>query len=184
MRKLSPDWEPRGINEFKLRFGDSVSPGIKWEAEVTSEVAGEIAFVQLVQVYAEEIHPSISPNKRIKSSDFAYVLDTSFPYQSHTLLRPNIKGKAFDDDSPDHPIDEKTYILRQDMFQTYLIFQPTGGIYVTLARLDWFWMAEAEKDASGNWTITSSNAYVSASYDYSGVVVYNDNQKFLTWDIN
>jgi hypothetical protein len=115
-------------------------------------------------------------------------LDSGFPYpvgftidqngQPHSVM-PNggytwgVSGTGYSGDSP-----SQTYTTGDldgggtdwyestaaDFFSTWLMYCPSGGVWVPLQRVDWSWIGTATKDASGHWAAVGvANAPASAT---------------------
>jgi hypothetical protein len=49
-----------------------------------------------------------------------------------------------------------SFLKKNDQFQTYVQFQPNGGIPVTIGLINWSWNGDVEQ-AGGVWGLSSSN---------------------------
>ena len=62
-----------------------------------------------------------------------------------------------------------------DSFQSYLMFRPSGApyenIFVAIARVDWLWIATAQKQ-NGSWSIIT---------DFCPPPRFHDEDKFPEW---
>jgi hypothetical protein len=57
------------------------------------------------------------------------------------------------DDSPGERLDEWKDYSRHDIFHLYVMYRPTGGIWVPLREAQWDWSAHASMDDQGVWSL-------------------------------
>ncbi len=152
---------------FNTNNGASVSAPVTFNTYVLppSDFSGTATYAQLVEssdsyytsVYGLAIHNG-------ESTGGNFWLDNNYPYALDTP-----QFLSWDDDPVkfvthnDHPGLEPgqfpfcTSISITNLFKTYLQFQPTGGIPVTIGRIDWGWSCNAtESNGMWSWTLTTN----------------------------
>tara|TARA_R110002073_G_C9447989_1_gene577844 strand:- start:1182 stop:2069 length:888 start_codon:yes stop_codon:yes gene_type:complete len=132
------------------------SPGIVFHYDSnTPNAPGNFYWVQVVgssNVFRTDV--SGVPQRRIVSGP---VLDGTVPY-SAVFADPRGTGGTVLIDSPGEPLDPGfSSYSRNDSFETYLLFQATGGFPVPISISTWSWGFSAESsDGGATWTLTSS----------------------------
>ena len=167
------------------------SSGIMWGAKVNPPIGGEIALCQLVDNWASFTYTA-GNSKRYKSSE--YELDTSFPAYgisnsvatNYTPITESVEDIIINEtynlyltDAPGVDLqDDKTMMTLRNDFKTYLLYKPSGGIWVTLELMEWEWHGHAYKN-SGVWTLfpSASGNSGGASQDSIELPVWNKNIK-------
>jgi hypothetical protein len=135
-----------------LAFGDNTTDGITWNVTVTTPAdgAGNVALTQVVQVTNTHILDPQGTQQTLTTGS-AYVLDGTPQYPGTPVALPASREASFAiRDAPGTTL--ATSIKHQsdsESFKTYLMYQPSGGIWVTLASMTWSWGGAATK-GSGN----------------------------------
>jgi hypothetical protein len=167
---------------LSLHFGSwrsNTSYGITWNASVSTTLngAGQIAFTQLFN--ADDHITDSQGSKEKRTTNGNYVLDDPTPYGGTTVsVGSNATGNITGNDSPTSPLDNslKTF-SRNDAYDLYLMYKPTGGIWVTLSVLHWAWAGSATKNSqTGSWSLDSGSACYSidTSIDSTLLPEWND----------
>lgn len=130
-----------------LSWGKPVagSTGISWNYKVSGAPAGSIAVAQTLDFDNSEY---IAPNGAlvVLTDSAGWQLDNSFPYDSYSVS----SGSTYvDDDSPGFNLDNLPQgyaspafvasLSYNEQFTDYFMFQPTNGIWVTLAQQSHSW---------------------------------------------
>jgi hypothetical protein len=143
-------------NELELLFGGTNSPGIvlTWTVTTPANGAGQVAITQLSNFVRRHTLDDPASTKQKYTSNGDYVLDkenvdptpigsseikssSTFEDTPGTVLKADYKKKAAD-----------------EQFQSYLVYKPSGGIWVTLRILPWNWSGSASKNMSV-WSLDS-----------------------------
>ena len=160
---------PISVRFGYMRYGSSApnEQGIRWDAEVSAPDigAGQIAFLQLVNVYRTRTLKDLSNTVEVWTSNGQYYLDTIGSTPLYGDDATTIGGGATQvhskTDTPGSPL-STIYQRRSaaDEFQLYLMYRPSGvdSIWVTLRRLDWFWSGAAVRDGNDEWIMESGQA--------------------------
>jgi hypothetical protein len=164
---------PISIRLGYLRFGYPApnEEGIRWNAEVTAPDigSGQIAFVQLVNLYRTRTLKDEGNTTEIWTSNGQYYLDTSggnplYGDDSTTIGGGATQAHSKSDSpgSPLHSVSPPGYQRRSanDNFRLYLMYKPSGddSIWVTLRRLDWLWSGAAARNESDEWVMESGQS--------------------------
>lgn len=145
-----------------LAFGNESINGITWNITVTTPAggAGNVVLTQLVEATNTHILDPQGTLQTLTTSP-AYVLDTDPQYQKSIQAWPASQQGSFDlDDTPGTTL--STSIKHQydsEPFRTYLMYQPTRGIWVTLGSLPWSWSGAATKGTAGVWTLDAGSSH-------------------------
>ena len=120
---------------------------------VKSKYSGAANYVQLISA---SDYGDFYPYHQDTSGSF--VLDNTYPYNdSDKTIQADIKNTVDLTDTPSMP--GLYTIAVDDNFKDYLIFKPDGdpqNIYVSLARVDWYWRAAATLSIiSPYWSVTN-----------------------------
>jgi hypothetical protein len=163
----------------ELHFGSNASPGIRWNAEVTTPNggAGEIAFTQRIKTLRRFTLNDGTKQKLTSGDEFILDDGLGIQYDGTTSIGSNDTKTHSRNDTPGNILtqnDMKT--SADDNFELYLMYRPTGGIWVTLRKLEWHWKGSASKDVAGNWTLDSGST--SASVDPGS----SDSTELPEWD--
>ena len=149
-----------------------------WTARVSvpPKFSGTATYTQLIQRNtAYQLSGHIAPTT--DTTDGQFWLDSNDPYAkdaqpalSWTDVPP---GPAVShQDSPGYgPSAFIGSLAIDDHFQTYLRFQPAGGIRVTIDRIDWTWTVNASED-NGAW---------SELHQVTGPTEHRDDDSFPEW---
>ena len=80
------------------------------------------------------------------------------------------------DDTPGVPVAGTTHVVADYSFVLYLMYQPAGGIWVTLRTLTWSWDNPATLNRrTGLWAVVSApNYHVGAAVDASVLPQWKD----------
>jgi len=145
-----------------LALGNEATPGITWNITVTTPAggAGNVALTQVLQVTNTHI---LSPQgtQQTLTTGSAYVLDGTPQYSGIEESWPASREGTFSlYDAPGSTL--TTNISQQndsENFKTYLMYQPTGGIWVTLESMTWSWSGAATKGSGNVWTLNSGSSH-------------------------
>ena len=158
---------------YSLTFGTTVdangnplpiSYGIRFYGQVTTPAngAGTIALVQVVTNTLRTYTASGGTRWKYSSHGLNYVdtfLDV-FMFDTKAINASQTQTNA-DADTPNQGLNcsNITYTVN-DQFKTYLIYQPTNGIWVTLQSVCWNWSGSTTNDNSEQctWTRISGSA--------------------------
>jgi hypothetical protein len=145
-------------------FGDG-RPG-KEGVKLTAKVAlapgsigkGEVAFVQVATSHATWTERGEKWERTTGQDQF---LDPNMNAKQVTYLPPTAisdgETKTIDMvDSPADPVGTFTEFTRDDQFTTYVMYRPENGIWVTLSRMNWFWMVNATRQGAA-WQLRQKN---------------------------
>lgn len=138
--------------------------GIRFYGQVTTLTngAGTIAFVQVVTSALRAYTASDGTKWKHASHGTNYVdgFLSAFRFGS-TDISASETRTAYTEDTPGNGLncDEKARSVN-DQFKTYIVYQPTNGIWVTLRSVNWYWNGAATNTASANcsWIRVSGSA--------------------------
>jgi hypothetical protein len=158
-----------GVGNLALTFGGEQGtdrPGIRWTARVRGPGApGEFAFTQLMTINRRRVFTldgGPGPVTAVTSNG-AWVLDEVVHYPMDPLddseerdTAPSVMREQVElvsDDSPATPLFQdprKPEVYSEahveEHFRTYLMWKPTGGIWIAVAMMEWFWKGTAVYD--------------------------------------
>jgi len=144
---------PENPNVKTLTYGvndeQGYSPGMICDASVTAPAlfGGKVKIVQTMK-YDNRIKAG-DPNDPIPwrmTSNGNWELDTVDPALEKSIYPGATKLLDFDDAPGGAPLlSNYFWASANEQFETYVMFQPTGGIYVPVGLLTWGWTAVADK---------------------------------------
>jgi len=90
------------------------------------------------------------------STSGEYWLDNSTTFgDSHQINYSDMMGADLTyGDAPGIQVSANSYVQKTDNFLTYIQFQPSEGISVTIGIIDWGWVGDAEK-SGGFWSLAT-----------------------------
>ena len=146
------------------------SPGITYAGSVTTDGVGQGQFeiIQLIQETGTLTNSSDGSQQTLDTG--GYVLDDDggghIPYHNTVVAIGNsasqsIPANANMHDNPDQDADGCAVVTVAFAFHTYLMYQPTGGIWVTISEFDW--------SCGGTATLNPANPPNPPSWTVSGV---------------
>jgi hypothetical protein len=159
------------VNPLQVLFytnnGASVSAPVNFQTYVLPpyNFSGTATYAQLV-LSSDSYYTSVYglPVHNGESTGGNYWLDNNYPYAADTP-----QYVSWDDDPVKYVAHGDTpgleqgnfpfvnYLSITNLFRTYLQFQPTGGIPVTIGRIDWGWSCIAtESNGIWSWTLTTN----------------------------
>lgn len=159
MTQLLPSGSPT-----KLSCGDApASPCIRFDAYVTTSFKDRLEFVQILNVYSDDIEMQGGQHYSCSSGNG---LDNNYPF----LPEISEPGGGYTWDAPDLPLDtaavEGTPISHDVTFWAtmYLLWQveKPNAIFVPLGSSEWKWHAKAVM-TKGVWSVTSASVVPSPS---------------------
>ena len=143
----------------------SASASCNWSAKVRppDNFSGYAKYVQLVKrnTIWNAVALGICVGKPPDTTGGHFLLDNSNPYPDPgtptRLTWNNYSSYVNHSDSPGYGTNLCDSIFVDDHFETYLQFQPDGGIPVTIDRIDWGWSGNAiESNHSWSWSFPTS----------------------------
>jgi hypothetical protein len=140
---------------------DSTAGEMEWTAEVSGDYTrfpGTVTYVQLISrtlTYDSTLLPYY-PNHSGSTIGEPY-LDGSYPYHCVTL-EDQSAFQITQTLSDDPGIEDSFYSFAEvtDTFNDYICYTPSGGIPITIGRVDWAWHGKAQT-SGGMWSLTISN---------------------------
>lgn len=166
-----------------LTFGGELGsrrPGIRITARVRGPgTPGEFAFTQLMTIHRSRVYAlnGVLQAPVVATSNDVYVLDEVVHYPidlpdggmgerdtAPSAMREEVE--LVSDDSPSTPLGqerhrpERIYMESEvdEQFRTYLMWKPTGGIWISVALLEWFWKGKAVYTAATHtWSLESGD---------------------------
>lgn len=121
--------------------------GIQWDAviNVPSAGAGELGFVQLTSYSRSSTSDGVT---KTSSTGGSAVLDGGdMIYGSGSIGGGGSVGTG-DQDSPGNSVNGTQSTSFSDSFQLYLVYRPSGGIWVTLSKMNWSASASSSYDTT------------------------------------
>ena len=150
---------PIDVRYGRFIIGDANIPGITWDAKVTMptkppSVLGSIFYTQRIK-YTRKWRAYNTTTWMGGTSSDVYVLDDGegIQYGGSVSVSSGDVGKLLSrPDSPNSTLTNTDEAFStNDSFELYLMYQPNGGIPVTLSKLTWNWSGYASL-LGGTWT--------------------------------
>ena len=139
---------------------------MSFEHEINSgDFAGDVGYVQRIMTFDAYNGLPITPPIPI-------ALDNGlgeFPSDRQKPISPNLNTWVKFFDAPSLPLKSNEIAWDNETFDTFLMFRPTGGIWVPLRRTTW----QLHMSATAQWTPSSSAPYITLEAD---------NPDFPLWD--
>lgn len=147
-----------GLTNPAFAFGGYPSTGIAWAVNITTPVGGAGQF-GMVQTVSSNRTRTTNPGGVVqtRSTNGAYALDatpngTVQYFTSPVAASDTVVG--YPTDSPGSGMSSSYQAYEDsDSFVDYAVYQPTGGIWVTLSLMSWSWSAGATL-GTGTWTLS------------------------------
>ena len=99
-----------------------------------------------------------------------YLLDTEIKYSAATIINNSGSNSQLElhfGDGPDLEDNLHSFADCHDKFETYLEFQPLGGIPITLGVIKWEWQGRVDGSySSSTWSLTTNSITGPSFYDY------------------
>lgn len=177
---------------LELHFGSAASPGITWNAQVTTPAdgAGQIAFTQVVNVDLRQTKDDVGSTKQKFTSNGAFILDDALgiQYDGTTAIGDSDTKNHSKNDTPGLPLtaDLKKRSADDFHFRLYLMYRPSGAdsIWATLRELTWEWSGSATKNTTtGVWSLDAgaSSSVNPGSSDSTALPEWNGHFTGLGW---
>ncbi len=165
---------------LELHFGSFNSPGMTWNGSVTTTncTGGEIQLVQLINTDSRSTEDGTDFRWKI-TTDGAYVLDpnknTGAVEYGKKPIDDNATVSFQSDDTPGAALFGYNYYYCSDQFEDYLMYRPTGGIWVTLKVSYWSWDGTAVMNLeTGHWACTGFGYSFGPSSDSTELPIWEN----------
>jgi hypothetical protein len=162
-----------GSPSIYLGVGDNSTGAMGWEntVDLNTNFPASIYYTQLI--YRDwDWDRQGGLGAYFSESDYTadYLLDTEIKYSAATIINnsgSNSQLQLHFGDGPDLEDTLHSFADCQDTFETYLEFQPAGGIPVTLGVIEWGWHGRVDGSYSSSiWSLTTSSITGPTFYDY------------------
>ena len=124
--------------------------------------AGGAGLVALTQVLQTTRTRTLDPQGTVTtlSTNPAFVIDNYPQYDNKTLSWAASEASILKTDDAPGAVESTAYKHQtiSDSYVTYVVYQPTGGIWVTLASMAWSWSAAATKGTGNVWTLDAGSS--------------------------
>ena len=147
-----------GLRSLALTFGGDVKPGILNTIKVTAPaVRSEFAITQLMTIDRKKEFDSGATDSKSSAGESPYVLDedvfygfTNHDEASTVVVAANHSETLKHEDSPASILSRTEFrgnvlskVSINENFKTYLMYRPEDGIWMSIARVDWYWRGTA-----------------------------------------
>jgi len=165
-------------------FDRADTMGITWStASVTAPLGGdgEIALFQLIkpnEVATTDYNEDVYSSKDRQGCPSDFVLDDPVPYVNITTPIAGGGSASVGDPTYHQPLNDTpcvwlrnryNYVTVHDTFETYLMYKPDGGIWVTLRMMTWHWGGAASKDSQNVWSLVNGSQDAAADPSVNSV---------------
>lgn len=151
---------PGGNCEMALGTPGAVGITFRSVVDVPAGCTGTLEYLQLCETCRQRRNAA-GTNERQKGTGF--LLDGTDPYSARAVTAPGrVNFNA--DDSPGTPTSGYVYRFVGEVFRMWLLWTPTGGVRVPLARVQWDWTGKTNKTGNSggcaaDWTISDAAAH-------------------------
>jgi hypothetical protein len=173
--------DTNAMPDIYLGLGDNAGGGMGWtlKVDLNTNFPGSLFFDQLIDrewSWDREVWYGYIPKS---DHTGGYKLDNGSPYKAASIIQntgSHTNMTMVFGDGPDLEDTLHSFADTPDSFQTYLLFQPSGGIAVTIGLISWGWHGRTDGSYStSTWTLTpTANPITGPTVDYN-------NDSFPVW---
>ena len=166
---ISVDLDTNEIPSIYLGMGDASGGGggMGWDLNVhwNTNFNGTFFYTQLMdRRFSWDIHWPLDFLTQIPRSDYTsgFLLDNGNPYTAASILETSVFKTTHTQapmnfgDAPKLTDDFYSFADLSDSFNTYLEFQPLGGIPITIGRVNWGWHGQTFI-SGGVWSLATDS---------------------------